>query len=174
MSPDGDANLAPFSFFMAGGANPASVVFSPTGNRSGIPKDTLRNVAATGEYVINVVTYAMRAGMNETSQEYAYGVSEWEPAGFTPVPSVLVRPPRVAESPLAMECRLFQIVPHGAGPMSASYVIGEVVLFHAAREILDGSSVDPSRVDYVARMSGDWYSRANGDSMFQMARPARL
>src|SRR5437016_5177149 len=87
ISPDGDFNLAPFSFFTAGGANPPSVVFSPTANRSGGFKDTLRNVEATGEYVINVVTYAMREGMNECSPEYPYGESEWDKAGFTQAPS---------------------------------------------------------------------------------------
>jgi flavin reductase (DIM6/NTAB) family NADH-FMN oxidoreductase RutF len=173
MSPDGALNLAPFSFFMAGGANPPSVVFSPTANRSSEPKDSLRNVEATREYVINVVTYAMRAGMNETSPEYPYGVSEWDYAGFTQAPSVHVRPPRVLESPLAMECRLFQIVPHGDGPMSASYIIGEVVGFHIAESLLDGATIDPRRVEYIARMSGDWYTRADAPGMFEMPRPPR-
>ena len=173
MSPDGGFNLAPFSFFTAGGANPPSVVFSPTANRSGAPKDTLRNIEAIGEYVINVVTYAMREGMNETSPEYPYGVSEWDKARFTQAPCVHVRPPRVLESPLAMECRLFQVVSHGAGPMAASYVIGEVVGFHIAQNLLDDANVDPGRVDYIARMSGDWYARANAASMFEMPRPPR-
>jgi flavin reductase (DIM6/NTAB) family NADH-FMN oxidoreductase RutF len=173
LSPDGGPNLAPFSFFMAGGANPPSVVFSPTANRVGGAKDTLRNVEATGEYVINVVTYAMRAGMNAASAEYPYGVSEWEHAGFTPAPSRHVRPARVAESPLAMECRLYQIVPHGAGPTAAAYVIGEVVCFHVYRDLMDGPAIDPTRVDYIARMSGDWYARANGPNMFEMPRPPR-
>lgn len=173
LSPDGAPNLAPFSFFMAGGANPPSVVFSPTANRSGTDKDTLRNIEATGEYVINVVTYAMREGMNRTSAEYPYGESEWESSGFTPVRCVRVRPDRVGESPLSMECRLLQIVPHGAGPMAANYVIGEVVYFHVAREVMAESAVDPTLVDYIARMSGDWYARANAENMFEMVRPSK-
>lgn len=174
MSPEGNFNLAPFSFFTAGGANPPSVVFSPTANRSGAPKDTLRNVQATGEYVINVVTYAMREGMNEASPEYPYGVSEWDKTGFTQAPSTHIRPPRVLESPLSMECKLFQVVPHGSGPLAASYVIGEVVGFHIAESLLDGPSIDPRRVEYIARMSGDWYARANAAGMFEMPRPQRL
>lgn len=173
LSADGAPNLAPFSFFMAGGANPPSVVFSPTANRSGTDKDTLRNIEETGEYVINVVTYAMREGMNNTSAEYPYGESEWASAGFTPIRCALVRPDRVAESPLAMECRLMQIVPHGAGPMAANYVIGEVVQFHIASEIMGETVVDPTRIDYIARMSGDWYARANAESMFEMVRPSK-
>lgn len=174
VSQTGARNLAPFSFFTAGGANPPSVVFSPTANRTGEPKDTLRNIEEVGEYVINVVTYAMREGMNVTSAEYPYGVSEWEKGGFTPAPCVQVKAPRVLESPLAMECKLFQIVPHGSGPMAATYVIGEVVGFHIAKELLDNGSIVPSRVDYIARMSSDWYARANAGSMFEMARPARV
>jgi flavin reductase (DIM6/NTAB) family NADH-FMN oxidoreductase RutF len=111
--------------------------------------------------------------MNETSAEYPYGESEWKHSGFTPAPSTRVRPPRVAESPLAMECRLFQIVPHGAGPTAASYVIGEVVGFHIAQSLLEDATIDPKRVDYIARMSGDWYARANADSMFEMERPTK-
>ncbi|HVK05201.1 MAG TPA: flavin reductase family protein [Armatimonadaceae bacterium] len=175
LSAEGRPNLAPFSYFMAGGANPPSVVVSPTTARDGSPKDTLRNIEATGEYVINVVTYAMREKMNRASAEYPYGVSEWDEAGFTPSPARLVKPARVAESPLALECRLFQVVRHGTGPLSANYVLGEVVCFHVAERLFgaDGS-VDATRVDYIARMGSDWYARAHGDAMFEMPRPPRV
>lgn len=173
LSPDGVPNLAPFSFFMAGGSNPPSVVFSPTNDRNNDPKHTYRNIHATGEYVINVVTYDIREKMNQCSAEYPYGVSEWVQAGFTPAPSVKVKPAHVLESPLAMECRLFQIVPHGSGPLSANYIIGEVVCFHVAKSLLDGEAIDPCRVDYIGRMSGDWYARAHPDSMFALPRPPR-
>ncbi len=163
-------NLAPFSFFMAGGANPPSVVISPTVGREGQPKDTLRNILETGEYVLNVVTYAMREKMNQASAAYPYGVSEWEEAGFTPSKSVKVRPAHVGESPLAMECRLHQIVPHGEGAMAATYVIGEVVYFHVAESLLEGDAIDPRRVDYIARMGGDWYSRVSPEAMFELGR----
>src|SRR5437588_12438471 len=136
LSPDGLPNLSPFSYFMAGGANPPSVVISPLTDRNGQPKDTLRNIQATAEYVINVVTYEMREKMNYASAEFPYGVNEWEKAGFTPAPAVKVKPARVEESPLSIECRLFQVVPHGSGSLSANYVIGEVVYFHVSKAIM--------------------------------------
>lgn len=173
ISPDGAPNLAPFSFFMAGGGSPPSVVISPLTGRADVPKDTLRNIEATGEFVINVVTHAMRERMNVASAEYPYGVSEWETAGFVPAPAVRVRPSRVQESPLAMECRLFQIVRHGSGWLAANYIIGEVVYFHVSAAVWGGCGIDPQRVDYVARMGADWYARVTPDAMFEMRRPPR-
>jgi flavin reductase (DIM6/NTAB) family NADH-FMN oxidoreductase RutF len=172
LAPDGAPNLAPFSFFMAGGANPPSVVISPTTFRTGEPKDTLRNIQATGEYTISVVTYAMREKMNRASAEFPYGVSEWEEAGFAPAPSALVRPAWVAESPLSIECRLFQVVSHGEGASAANYVIGEVVYFHLAKRLFEGDQLDPRRVDYIARMGDAWYARADSEAMFALPRPA--
>jgi flavin reductase (DIM6/NTAB) family NADH-FMN oxidoreductase RutF len=172
ISKDGLPNLAPFSYFMAGGANPCSVVISPTTTRTGEHKDTLKNIEATGEYVINVVTFAMRDKMNLASAPYPYGVSEWEKAGFTAVNSICVKPARVMESPLALECKLFKIVPHGDGPLCANYVIGEVVCIHISEELLDEDGViDARRIDYIARMGGDWYSRVTAESMFELDRP---
>lgn len=147
------------------------MAFAPNVNRDLNPKDTLRNIQATGEYVINVVTYEMRERMNQTSADYPYGVSEWEEAGFAPAPAVKVRPARVACSPLAMECRLFQIVTHGAGPAAAHYVIGEVVYYHVAARLMVDGSIDPALVDYIGRMSGAWYSRTRPDAMFELPRP---
>lgn len=174
LSADGVPNLAPFSYFMAGGANPPSVVISPLTDRTGGPKDTLRNIQATGEYVINVVTYPIRDRMNYASAEFPYGVNEWEEAGFTAAPSVKVRPNRVAESPLAIECRLFEVVRHGTGPLSANYIIGEVVYYHVSKAIMPEGVIDAKRIDYIARMGGDWYARAHDDSMFEMSRPPRV
>jgi flavin reductase (DIM6/NTAB) family NADH-FMN oxidoreductase RutF len=174
LSPDGRPNLAPFSYFMAGGANPPSVVISPLTDRTGNPKDTLRNIEATGEYVINVVTYAMRERVNHASAEFPYGVNEWTEAGLTPAPAAKVRPARVLESPLAIECRLFQIVPHGSGPLAANYVIGEVVYFHVATEVMRDGVVDATRIDYIARMGAEWYARAAPPGMFEMPRPPRI
>jgi flavin reductase (DIM6/NTAB) family NADH-FMN oxidoreductase RutF len=174
LSPQGQPNLAPFSYFIAGGANPPSVIISPTTSRHGQPKDTLRNIRDTGEYVINVVTYAMRERMNLASAELPYGESEWEHSGFTPVPAVKVKPARVRESPLAIECRLFQIVPHGSGPLAANYIIGEVVYFHVARSILVDGTIDAQRIDYIARMGADWYARVSPEAMFEMTRPPQV
>lgn len=183
-SPNGIPNLAPFSYFMAGGANPPSVVISPV-TRAGEPKDTLRNIQATGEYVINVVSYGIREVMNVTSLELPYGVSEWERSGLTPAPAVKVSPARVAECLLAMECRLYQVVPHGDGAISANYVIGEVVYFHIAKSLMvrgdshsdnhsdSCSDIDPTRIDYIGRMGGNWYTRVTPQSMFELSRPPK-
>jgi flavin reductase (DIM6/NTAB) family NADH-FMN oxidoreductase RutF len=172
LSPEGLPNLAPFSYFMAGGANPPSIVISPVGSRTGAKKDTLVNIEATGEWTVSVVTHAMAERMSAASAGFPYGVSEWAEAGFVPAPSELVEPGFVAESPLALECKLFQLVRHGPGPLSANYCIGEIVRFHVAEELLgDDGSVDATRIDYIARMSADWYARANADAMFILARP---
>jgi flavin reductase (DIM6/NTAB) family NADH-FMN oxidoreductase RutF len=175
-SPDGVPTLAPFSYFMAGGANPPSVVISPV-TRAGEPKDTLRNIQSAGEYVINVVSYGIREAMNITSLELPYGTSEWERSGFTPAPAVKVSPARVAECLLAMECRLFQVVPHGEGPISANYVIGEVVYFHVAKSLMVDPAlpgdIDPTRIDYLGRMGGNWYTRVTPQSMFELPRPPK-
>ncbi len=174
LSAEGRPNLAPFSYFMAGGANPPSVVISPLTTRTGEPKDTLRNIQATGEFVINVATYAIRERMNQASAEYPPGVSEWEAAGFLPAPSVRVRPDRVAECPLAIECRLHQVVTHGSGPLSANYVIGEVLYFHVAADLLADGALDARQVDYISRMGADWYARVRPEAMFEMPRPPRV
>ncbi len=171
LSADGRPNLAPFSFFMGGGANPPSVCFSPNTKDDLAPKDTLRNIDATGEYVIHIVNHAMGPGMAATSKPLPYGESEWPLSRFTPVPSLKVKPPRVAEAPFAMECRLHQIVNHGGGADSANYVIGEVVMFHVARELIVDGRIDPQRVDYLARLGGAWYLRAVPESLFTMQRP---
>ncbi len=172
LSPEGQPNLAPFSYFMAGGANPPSIVISPVGGRDGAKKDTLRNIEDTGEWTISVVTHAMAERMNAASASFPHGVSEWDEVGFVPAPSDLVKPGFVAESPIAMECKLFQIVRHGPGPLSANYCLGEIVRFHLAPEILapDGT-VLAEKIDYIARMSGDWYARADEKALFALARP---
>jgi flavin reductase (DIM6/NTAB) family NADH-FMN oxidoreductase RutF len=172
-APDGRVNLAPFSFFNAGGANPVSVVFSCTNFRDGRPKDTLRNVHATGEFVVNIAPYWLAEQMNQTSFEYEYGVSEFEQVGLTRAPSLYVQPPRVAESPIAMECKLFQVVAHGAGPVAANYVIGEVLCFHIAETLLTPEGiVDNLVADYIGRMGESWYVRATPEAMFRLQRPA--
>ena len=174
VSPEGIPNLAPFSYFMAGGTNPPSVVFSPNTTQNDQPKDTLRNIQATGEYTINVVSYGMREQMNLTAANYPYGVSEREHSKFTPAPTVKVRPARVGESLLAMECRLHQIVPHGTGSTAANYVIGEVVYFHVAKDLMTDGKIDPTRVDYISRLGGEWYARADRASMFELPRPPKI
>ncbi|HVT14218.1 MAG TPA: flavin reductase family protein [Fimbriimonadaceae bacterium] len=161
----GNLNLAPFSFFTAGGSNPASVVFSSTLNAEGHEKDTLRNVLDTREFVVNAVHRAMAPGMVAASIEFGSQTSEWAVAGYTVAPSVLVRPPRVRESLVQLECRLFQIVEHGSGPSAARYVIGEVLLAHLSPEI----AADPAQLRTISRLGGRIYADLASMELFRLS-----
>lgn len=172
LSRAGVPNLAPFSFFNAGGAAPPSVLFSPVTSGAGRDKDTLHNVHDTGEYVIHIVPWRIRERMNQASADYPPEVDEFEAAGLTRVSSVKVKPWRVAECPVAMECRLFRIVEHGTGPFRANYVIGEVVYFHIDDALMSGGRVDSARIDAIARLGGPSYTRVAPETVFQMPRPA--
>lgn len=163
-------NLAPFSFFMAGGANPPSVAFSPVLDGQGREKDTLRNVLATGEFVVNVVHREMAERMNATSWSFPPEASEWEASGLTPLASDLVHPARVAESFVQMECRLHQIVEHGDGPSAARYVIGEVACFHVASDLLSEGRKVPD-LGLIARLGGPDYLDGATGQRFTLPRP---
>jgi flavin reductase (DIM6/NTAB) family NADH-FMN oxidoreductase RutF len=166
----GGVNLAPFSFYNAFGANPPVVVFSPTSRRDGSKKDTLRNVEATGEFVLNAAVESLALAMNETARELPPGQNEADAAGLTLIPSRMVKPPRVAESPVQMECRLIQVLPIGNGPIAANLVIGEVLVFHVDDAVLDGNGrVDPRKLQTIARLGGDYYCRST--DLFEMKRP---
>jgi flavin reductase (DIM6/NTAB) family NADH-FMN oxidoreductase RutF len=171
LSRAGVANLAPFSFFNAGGANPPSVVFMPVTSGTNRDKDTLHNVRETGEYVIHIVPWALRERMNQASGDFPPEVDEFEVAGFTKTPSIKVKPWRALECPIALECRLFQIIQHGTGPYHANYVIGEVVYLQIAESVLTGKHVDPAKLDAIARLGGPSYTRVTRESIFTMARP---
>ena len=171
LSESGVANLAPFSFFNAGGASPPSLVFSTVTSGAGRDKDTLHNVRATGEYVVHIAPYGLRERMNQASADYPPEVDEFEMAGFTKAPSVRVKPWRAAECPIAMECRLFKIVEHGEGAYRANYVIGEVLLFHIAESVLNGLRVDSASLDAIARLGGPNYTHVTKESVFAMPRP---
>jgi flavin reductase (DIM6/NTAB) family NADH-FMN oxidoreductase RutF len=167
---EGRVNLAPFSFYNAFSANPPVVVFSPTLRRDGTPKDTLLNVQTTGEFVLNAAVEELAEQMNLTSKELPHGESEADLAGLTLVPSVKVRPPRVAASPVHMECKLRQIVPLGNGPVAGNLVIGEVLLLHVEDRVLDERGrVDPRKLRTIARLGGDYYMRTS--ELFEMKRP---
>jgi flavin reductase (DIM6/NTAB) family NADH-FMN oxidoreductase RutF len=166
----GRVNLAPFSFYNAFGANPPIVVFSPTLRRDGTKKDTLLNLEQVGEFVVNAAVEDVAAKLNLTSAELPHGESEAEYAGLTLVPSAKVEPPRVAESPVHLECRLRQIMSMGEGPIAANLVIGEVVLIHIDERVLDAKGqVDPRKLRAIARLGGSDYCRTS--DLFQMERP---
>jgi len=170
---EGRGNLAPFSFFSLGGANPPSAVFCPLNDRHGKAKDTLLNIRETGEYVINVVTRAMAEKVNQASWSYERGVDEFDQSGLTRAPSRVVKAPRVEESPVTMECRLFKVVEHGQGALASSYIIGEIVHVHVNDAILTGGMPDPVKLDQVGRCGADYYTHVTAGSMFELGRPER-
>lgn len=170
VDPQGRVNLAPFSFFNAFGANPPVVVFSPTLRRDGSKKDTLLNVEATSEFVLNAAVESLAEKMNLSSKELSYGESEVELTGLTVVPSLKVKPPRIAEAPVTMECKVLQIIPIGTGPIAGNLVIGEILVIHLADAILDENGlIDPRKFQTIARLGGDWYCRTT--DLFEMKRP---
>jgi flavin reductase (DIM6/NTAB) family NADH-FMN oxidoreductase RutF len=171
LGPNGSGNLAPFSYFTMGGSSPQSLVFCPLLNSKSERKDTLRNIEATGEFVVNIVTRAMAQGVNQASFAYEYGTDEFDASGFTRSPSTMVRPPRVAESPVNLECRLFQVVRHGEGPMASNYVIGEVLAVHVNDAVLVNGLPDIRRIAPVTRLGGDDWGEMTADAIFTMARP---
>jgi flavin reductase (DIM6/NTAB) family NADH-FMN oxidoreductase RutF len=159
----GNANLAPFSFFAGVGSAPPTVLFCPALRPdragSGQRKDTLRNVEETREFVINVVSETIAAQANITAAEVAPDVDEFKLSGLTPIPSEVVKPPRVAESPAQMECRLMQIIYTGNQPTSGVVVLGEVFRFHIREDLIDDFRVDPAGLDAVGRMAGNTWVR---------------
>jgi len=166
----GVRNLAPFSYFTACGSNPPVVCFS-TSVRAGARshKDTLRNVEATGEFVVNVVSEEFAAQMNATAAEVPPEVDEFVLSGLTPLASDLVKPPRVAESKVQMECRLHQIVTVSEKPGGGILVLGEVLRFHVLESLLDGYRIDPEKLNAIGRMGGPNYVRTH--DRFEMQRP---
>lgn len=167
----GRGNLAPFSHFMLGGSSPATCAFSPTRDRHGAGKHTLANIEATREYVINVSTRALAERINKTSFEYPAGTDEFDAAGLTRTASTMVKPPRVAESPVALECRLHTIVRVGEGPGSASYIIGEVLLMHVDDAVLVDGLPDERLIGFTARAGADRWVNIERDDYFSLPRP---
>lgn len=167
LSSEGVPNLAPFSFFNVICANPPVVSFA-CGTR--VPeKDTLANVRATGEFVVNIVTEEIAERMNLTSGEYPSDVDEFQISGLTPAASELVRPATVAESPVNMECKVMQILDISTQPLGGSLIIGEVVRFHVARGLFDNFRIDPDKLRAIGRMGGAGYTRTR--DRFEMIRP---
>lgn len=170
ISPTGARNLAPFSFFTAISANPPIVCFTTMVRGSdGMQKDTLRNIDATKEFVINVVSESFAEQMNICSIEFPPGVDEFRESGLTPAPSDLVGPPRVQESLINMECRLFQIVHVSSKPLGGSLILGEILRFHLRDDLFDNYKIDPDRLKAIGRMGGPTYSRTT--DRFDLVRP---
>lgn len=170
---EGRPNLAPFSFFNVFSSNPPTLVFSPArGGRDGKLKHTLLNVREVPEVVVNVVSYAMVQQMSLASTAYDRGVNEFVKAGFTPIPSETINPPRVKESPAQLECRVTQVIELGQQGGAGNLIVAEVQRMHLAESIFgEDGRIDPQRIDLVARMGGDWYSRASGEAVFEVEKP---
>ena len=169
---NGNVNLSPYSFFNVFSANPPVMIFSPARRvRDNTTKHTLENVLETKEVVINIVSYEMVQQMSLSSTEYPKEVNEFVKAGFTEVASDIVSPPRVAESPAQFECKVNDVIALGKEGGAGNLVICEVVKLHLNEKILDADGrVDPSKIDTVARMGGNWYSRAKS-GMFEVPKP---
>lgn len=173
ISKDGINNLAPFSFFNAFGSNPPMVAFSPARRiRDGTLKDTYTNLMATQECVVQVVTYEMVKRVNLASAEFAPHVDEFNESGLTPIDSTRVQPKRVKESPFQMECKLWKMVPLGDGPGAGNLAICEVLLFHVSEAMIKDTVFHPDLLDLVARNGGDFYTRAKGEALFELPKPA--
>jgi flavin reductase (DIM6/NTAB) family NADH-FMN oxidoreductase RutF len=173
ISRDGTPNLAPFSFFNVFSSNPPMLIFSPARRvRDNSTKHTLSNVIAVPEVVVNVVSHAIVEQMNLASTEYGDGVNEFEKAGFTMLPSEFVKPFRVAESPVQMECKVVEVKPLGAFGGAGQLIFAKVVRMHIDRRVLDAAEqIDPHKIDLVARMGANYYVRASGASVFEVEKP---
>lgn len=169
----GEVNLSPYSFFNVFGSNPTTLVFSPSRKvRDNTIKHTLENIYETKEVVINVVNYAMVQQMSLSSCEFPKGVDEFVKAGFTKIASEKVKAPRVAESPVQMECRVRDIIETGTEGGAGNLVICEVLVMHINDNVLnEQQQIDPHKIDLIARMGGDFYCRASGAAVFTVPKP---
>ena len=170
ISADGKTNLAPFSFFQGVTANPPTLMFVPVNNRQGQKKDTVRNIEAVPEFVVNLVPHALAEQMNACSALLPYGESEFEKFGITAAKSDLVRPPRVAAAPVAYECRLRQIVNIGEGPLAAHVIFGSILVAHVRDDVLGANGKpDARKLDLIGRLGGEDYTTTR--DIFSIERP---
>lgn len=160
LNAQGQGNLAPFSYFNAVATNPATLSISIVRKRGGAKKDTLRNIEDTGQFVVNSFNHWILEQAHQTSCEYDYGTDEMREAGLTPLASNRVRPFRVAESALQLECEVYKLVEVGDGsPGSTVLVIGKILVLHAQNRVLRDGHIDPKLLEPMARLGGDSYAR---------------
>jgi flavin reductase (DIM6/NTAB) family NADH-FMN oxidoreductase RutF len=170
---NGNVNLSPYSFFNVFSAKPPIAIFSPARRvRDNTIKHTLENVYETKEVVINIVNYPMVQQMSLSSTEYPKGVNEFVKAGFTELPSEMVKPPRVKEAPVQLECKVKEVIELGQEAGAGNLIICEIVLIHINEDVLgENGLIDQHKIDLVARMGYNWYCRASGDSLFEVPKP---
>ena len=170
---DGNDNLAPFSFFNVFSANPPILIFSPArSGRTNTTKDTYNNVKVIPEVVINVVNYDMVHQMSLASSPFSPNINEFDKAGFTAVSSETIQPKRVGESPVQFECKVIEVKELGQNGGAGNLVICEVQKIHINEKVLNTEgAIDQKEIDLVARMGGNWYCRADENSMFEIQKP---
>lgn len=173
MDENGNPNLSPFSFFNVFGSKPPVLIFSPARRvRDNTTKHTLENARRTGEVVVNVVSHSIIQQMSLSSCEYPEGVNEFIKSGLTPIPSDMVKPFRVKESPAQLECKVLQIIETGYEGGAGNLIICEVVCMHVDDNVLDeAGNIDPHKIDLVARMGANYYCRASGNAVFEVNKP---
>jgi flavin reductase (DIM6/NTAB) family NADH-FMN oxidoreductase RutF len=170
---EGQVNLSPFSYFNLFSMNPPICIFSPSRRvRDNTTKHTLENLKEVPECVINIVNYAMVQQVSLSSCEYPKNINEFAKAGFTQIPSDLVAPPRVAESPIQLECTVAQIIALGEKAGAGNLVLAEIKKIHIAESVLNANNkIDQAKLDLVARLGGDWYARINEQNLFEVTKP---
>jgi len=173
MDKEGHPNLSPFSFFNVFGANPPVLIFSPSRRgKDNTTKHTYDNIKEVPEVVINVVTFSMVQQVSDASADFPKGVNEFEMVGFTMEPSELVKPFRVKESPVQLECKVLQVIETGLQNAAGNLVICEILKMHIYAGILDEKGmIDPNKIDLAGRMGGEYYVRASGDALFEVKKP---
>lgn len=169
VSADGVANLAPYSFFTVASCNPPVLSVTQVNPRDRQAKDTLTNLRATGECVVNIVSAALAEQMNATCADYPSGISEFDAVGIAGAPGMVVQVDGVAQAPVRFECRLRQIMEISPEPSGGTMMLLDVVHIHVADTVLDGGVIDPGLLDAVGKMGGNAY--ANTRERFDMARP---
>ena len=172
---NGNVNLSPFSFFNVFSSNPPILIFSPARRgRNNTTKHTYENILKVKEVVINIVNYPIVEQMSLSSTEYEQGINEFKKAGFTPIKSTKIQPPRVNEAPVAFECVVDDVIELGTSPGAGNLIIARVVQLHIQKEYLDqDGNLDTIKLDLVARMGGNWYTRAIKKSLFEIPKPIR-
>ncbi len=170
---NGKVNLSPFSFFNLFSTNPAIVVFSPSRRvRDNTTKHTLQNILEVPEVSINIVSYDMVQQTSLASCEYPKGTDEFLKTGFTQEPSQIIKPPRVKDSPIQMECKVLEVKPLGTEGGAGNLVIAEILMMHINENILnEAGNIDQKKLDVVARLGGNWYTRANSSTIFEVEKP---
>lgn len=172
---EGRVNLSPFSFFNVFSANPPVVIFSPSRRgRDNTVKHSYENVVQVPEVTINMVSFDMVNQASLASSDYPRGTNEFVKAGFTEIPSDCVRPPRVGEAPVSMECEVDQVLPLGDGPSAGNLVMARVLRIHVYEDLLDADGLpDPLLLDLVGRHGGNWYCRTHREALFEIPKPSQ-